>query len=57
MKYIIVYRNKITTFVSNFINENLVETQLKYEEWFFQSDYDLETAYHMLQSGLQYSNG
>ena len=51
------FRKKITTFVSNFINENLVETQLKYEEWFFQSDYDLETAYYMLQSGLQYSNG
>ena len=27
-----------------------MEQQLKYEEWFFQSDYDLETAYHMLQS-------
>ena len=25
--------------------------QLKYKEWFFQSDYDLETAYQMLQSG------
>ena len=24
--------------------------QLNYEEWFFQSDYDLETANHMLQS-------
>ena len=24
---------------------------LKYKEWFFQSDYDLETAYHLLQSG------
>ena len=28
-----------------------MEQQLNYEEWFFQSDYDLETAYHMLQSG------
>jgi len=28
-----------------------MEQQLKYEEWFFQSDYDLETAYQMLQSG------
>ena len=28
-----------------------MEQQLKYEEWFFQSDYDLETAQHMLQSG------
>jgi len=28
-----------------------VEQQLKYEEWFFQSDYDLETAYQMLLSG------
>ena len=27
------------------------EQQLNYEEWFFQSDYDLETAQHMLQSG------
>ncbi|MDR0295438.1 MAG: HEPN domain-containing protein [Prevotellaceae bacterium] len=27
-----------------------MEHQLKYEEWFFQSDYDLETAYQMLQS-------
>jgi HEPN domain-containing protein len=25
--------------------------QLNYEEWFFQSDYDLETAYQILQSG------
>ena len=25
--------------------------QLKYEEWFFQSDYDLETANQMLQTG------
>ena len=24
---------------------------IKYEEWFFQSDYDLDTAYHMLSSG------
>jgi len=24
---------------------------LNYNEWFFQSDYDLETAYQMLQSG------
>ena len=24
---------------------------LNYDEWFFQSDYDLETAYQMLQSG------
>ena len=29
----------------------MVGQQLKYEEWFFQSDYDLETAYQMLQSG------
>jgi len=29
----------------------MAEQQLKYEEWFFQSDYDLETAYHMLSSG------
>jgi HEPN domain-containing protein len=28
-----------------------LEQQLKYEEWFFQSDYDLETAQFMLQSG------
>ena len=28
-----------------------MEQQLKYEEWFFQSDYDLETAHLMLQSG------
>ena len=28
-----------------------MEQQLKYEEWFFQSDYDLETAQFMLQSG------
>jgi HEPN domain-containing protein len=28
-----------------------VEEQLKYEEWFFQSDYDLETAQNMLQAG------
>jgi HEPN domain-containing protein len=28
-----------------------MEEQLNYEEWFFQSDYDLETAYHMLRSG------
>ena len=27
-----------------------MERRLKYEEWFFQSDYDLETAFHMLQS-------
>ena len=25
--------------------------QLKYEEWFFQSDYDLETANQILQTG------
>ena len=29
----------------------MAEQQLKYEEWFFQSDYDLETAQQMLQSG------
>jgi len=29
----------------------MTEQQLKYEEWFFQSDYDLETAQQMLQSG------
>ena len=28
-----------------------MEQQAKYEEWFFQSDYDLETAQHMLQAG------
>jgi len=28
-----------------------MEQQEKYTEWFFQSDYDLETAYQMLQSG------
>jgi HEPN domain-containing protein len=28
-----------------------MEQPLNYEEWFFQSDYDLETARHMLQSG------
>ena len=28
-----------------------MEEQLKNEEWFFQSDYDLDTAYQMLQSG------
>ena len=27
-----------------------MEQQLKYEEWFFQSDYDLETAQYMLQA-------
>ena len=27
------------------------QQQLNYEEWFFQSDYDLETAFYMLQSG------
>ena len=28
-----------------------MEQRLNYEEWFFQSDYDLETASSMLQSG------
>jgi len=28
-----------------------MEQQLNYEEWFFQSDYDLETANHMMKSG------
>lgn len=28
-----------------------MENSLKYEEWFFQSDYDLETAYDMFNSG------
>jgi len=28
-----------------------MEQRLKYEEWVFQSDYDLETAHYMLQSG------
>jgi HEPN domain-containing protein len=28
-----------------------MEQKLKYEEWFFQSDYDLDTAYQMLLSG------
>ena len=28
-----------------------MEQQLNYEEWFFQSDYDLETANYMMQSG------
>ena len=28
-----------------------MEDKSKYEEWFFQSDYDLETAQYMLQSG------
>jgi len=28
-----------------------MEQQLKYEEWFFQSDYDLETARDLLQGG------
>ena len=28
-----------------------MEEQLKYEEWFFQSDYDLETAEYLLNSG------
>ena len=28
-----------------------MEEQFKYEEWLFQSDYDLETAQHMLQTG------
>jgi HEPN domain-containing protein len=28
-----------------------MEQQLKHEEWFFQSDYDLETALNMLQAG------
>ena len=26
------------------------QLQIKYDEWFFQSDYDLETAHHMLIS-------
>jgi HEPN domain-containing protein len=29
----------------------ILEQQLKYEEWFFHSDYDLETAQYMLQTG------
>ena len=29
----------------------MTEQANKYEEWFFQSDYDLETAEYMLQSG------
>ena len=28
-----------------------MEQQQKYDEWFFQSDYDLETALNMLQAG------
>ena len=28
-----------------------MEKELNYKEWYFQSDYDLETAYQMLQSG------
>ena len=28
-----------------------MEQQFKYEEWFFQSDYDLETAQYMLETG------
>jgi len=28
-----------------------MDQQLNYQEWFFQSDYDLETAEHMLKSG------
>ena len=28
-----------------------MDQQLNYEEWLFQSDYDLETANYMLQSG------
>ena len=28
-----------------------MEQQLNYQEWFLQSDYDLETAEHMLNSG------
>ena len=35
----------------NTLSKSAMEQQLKYEEWFFQSDYDLETAYQMLQSG------
>ena len=31
--------------------QNNMGQQLIYEEWFFQSDYDLETAFNMLQSG------
>jgi len=31
--------------------KELMKEQLKYDEWFFQSDYDLETAQYMLQSG------
>jgi len=27
-----------------------MEQELKYEEWYFQSDYDLETAQYMLQA-------
>jgi len=29
----------------------MVENRLKYEEWFYQSDYDLETAIDMFKSG------
>ena len=28
-----------------------MEEQIKYDEWFFQSDYDLETAFQMLKTG------
>jgi len=28
-----------------------MDQELKYDEWYFQSDYDLETALNMLQSG------
>ena len=28
-----------------------MEEQLNFEEWFFQSDYELETAEHMLKTG------
>ena len=37
--------------VSDIDKLNIMEQQLNYDEWFFQSDYDLETAYQMLQSG------
>ena len=33
------------------IYRSIMEEQLNFEEWFFQSDYDLETALHMLQTG------
>jgi hypothetical protein len=33
-----------------------MENESKYEEWYFQSDYDLETAFDMFHSGRYVCN-